>query len=137
MAGDVYSAPPYVGRGGWSWYTGSAAWMHRAAIESMFGLSQRGDEIVVRAVPAARVEPGRAAPDARRQDACASLFARAGDGRARRRRRGRVGAPARRRRDACAGRRSTAPCRLLRRPAAPAGRAAATRSRRPSSPTSG
>ncbi len=48
MAGDIYSAPPYVGRGGWSWYTGSAAWMHRAAIESMFGVSQRGDELVVR-----------------------------------------------------------------------------------------
>ena len=45
MAGDVYSAPPYVGRGGWSWYTGSAAWMHRAALESMFGMTQRGDEI--------------------------------------------------------------------------------------------
>ena len=43
MAGDVYTAPPYVGRGGWSWYTGSAAWMQRAAIESMFGLSRRGD----------------------------------------------------------------------------------------------
>jgi len=42
MAGDVYSQPPYVGRGGWSWYTGSAAWMHRAAIESMFGLTQHG-----------------------------------------------------------------------------------------------
>ena len=38
MAGDVYSAPPYAGRGGWSWYTGAAAWMHRAAIESIFGL---------------------------------------------------------------------------------------------------
>ena len=38
MAGDVYTQPPYVGRGGWSWYTGSAAWMHRAAIESVFGL---------------------------------------------------------------------------------------------------
>ena len=38
MAGDVYTQPPYVGRGGWSWYTGSAAWMHRAAIESIFGL---------------------------------------------------------------------------------------------------
>jgi len=47
VAGDVYSAPPYVGRGGWSWYTGSAAWLHRAAIESMFGVSQRGDELVV------------------------------------------------------------------------------------------
>ena len=38
MAGDIYSQPPYAGRGGWSWYTGSAGWMHRAAIESMFGL---------------------------------------------------------------------------------------------------
>ncbi|MEP7099702.1 MAG: glucoamylase family protein, partial [Burkholderiales bacterium] len=45
MAGDVYSEAPYVGRGGWSWYTGSAAWMHRAAIEHLFGLQQRGDEI--------------------------------------------------------------------------------------------
>lgn len=38
MAGDVYTHAPYVGRGGWSWYTGAAAWMHRAAIESIFGL---------------------------------------------------------------------------------------------------
>jgi cyclic beta-1,2-glucan synthetase len=38
MAGDVYTQPPYVGRGGWSWYTGRAAWMHRAAVESIFGL---------------------------------------------------------------------------------------------------
>lgn len=38
MAGDVYSQPPYAGRGGWSWYTGAAAWMHRAAVESIFGL---------------------------------------------------------------------------------------------------
>ncbi len=48
MAGDVYTAPPYVGRGGWSWYTGSAAWMHRAALDSMFGLAQHGDEIEFR-----------------------------------------------------------------------------------------
>ncbi len=38
VAGDVYSQSPYVGRGGWSWYTGAAAWLHRAAIESIFGL---------------------------------------------------------------------------------------------------
>jgi cyclic beta-1,2-glucan synthetase len=38
VAGDVYSAPPWVGRGGWSWYTGAAAWLHRAAIESVIGL---------------------------------------------------------------------------------------------------
>ena len=38
MAGDVYSQPPFVGRGGWSWYTGASGWMQRAAIESIFGL---------------------------------------------------------------------------------------------------
>ncbi len=45
MAGDVYTEAPYVGRGGWSWYTGSAAWMQRAAVEHLFGLRQRGEEI--------------------------------------------------------------------------------------------
>jgi cyclic beta-1,2-glucan synthetase len=45
VAGDVYAEAPYVGRGGWSWYTGSAAWLHRAAIESMFGMRQRRDAI--------------------------------------------------------------------------------------------
>ena len=45
MAGDVYTQPPYVGRGGWSWYTGSAAWLHRAAIESIFGLKQGAQEL--------------------------------------------------------------------------------------------
>lgn len=43
MAGDVYTQPPYVGRGGWSWYTGAAAWMHRAAMESIFGLEQTAE----------------------------------------------------------------------------------------------
>ena len=43
MAGDVYSQPPYVGRGGWSWYTGSAGWMHRAAVESILGLHLQAD----------------------------------------------------------------------------------------------
>jgi cyclic beta-1,2-glucan synthetase len=38
VAGDVYTQAPYVGRGGWSWYSGAAAWLHRAAIESIFGL---------------------------------------------------------------------------------------------------
>jgi cyclic beta-1,2-glucan synthetase len=42
MAGDVYTQPPYVGRGGWSWYTGSASWMHRAIIESLMGLQVCG-----------------------------------------------------------------------------------------------
>ncbi|MEP7296560.1 MAG: glycosyl hydrolase family 65 protein, partial [Burkholderiales bacterium] len=45
MAGDVYSEAPHAGRGGWSWYTGSAAWLHRAAIEHIFGMRLRADEI--------------------------------------------------------------------------------------------
>ena len=45
MAGDVYSQAPHVGRGGWSWYTGSAAWMQRAGSESILGLTLHGDAI--------------------------------------------------------------------------------------------
>ncbi len=45
MAGDVCTQPPYVGRGGWSWYTGAAAWMHRAAIEAIFGLKQEAQTL--------------------------------------------------------------------------------------------
>lgn len=45
MAGDIYTERPYVGRGGWSWYTGSAAWMHRAAVESILGLQVQGDQV--------------------------------------------------------------------------------------------
>lgn len=45
MAGDVYSQPPYVGHGGWSWYTGSASWMHRAAVESILGLHLLDEEL--------------------------------------------------------------------------------------------
>ena len=43
IAGDVYARAPHAGRGGWSWYTGSAAWMYRAGLESMLGLRRRGD----------------------------------------------------------------------------------------------
>ena len=45
MAGDVYGSAPYAGQGGWSWYTGAAGLMHRAVIESMFGLQQEADSI--------------------------------------------------------------------------------------------
>jgi cyclic beta-1,2-glucan synthetase len=45
MAGDVYGAAPYVGRGGWSWYTGSAAWLHRAAVETLLGLNVKGKQL--------------------------------------------------------------------------------------------
>ena len=38
IAADVYSSPRHVGRGGWTWYTGSAGWMQRAGIEGILGL---------------------------------------------------------------------------------------------------
>jgi cellobiose phosphorylase len=38
MAADVYGVAPHIGRGGWSWYTGSAGWMYRLVIESLLGL---------------------------------------------------------------------------------------------------
>jgi cyclic beta-1,2-glucan synthetase len=43
VAGDVYARPPHAGRGGWSWYTGSAAWMYRAGLESILGLRRHGE----------------------------------------------------------------------------------------------
>jgi len=42
VAADVYSRPPHVGRGGWTWYTGAAGWMQRAAIEDLLGLRIAG-----------------------------------------------------------------------------------------------
>ena len=42
VVADVYSVPPHVGRGGWSWYTGSAGWMQRAGVEGILGLRIRG-----------------------------------------------------------------------------------------------
>ncbi len=41
-AGDVYAHPAHVGRGGWTWYTGSAGWMYRAGLESILGLKRHG-----------------------------------------------------------------------------------------------
>ncbi len=43
VAADVYAAAPHVGRGGWTWYTGSAGWMQRAGVESILGLRLEGD----------------------------------------------------------------------------------------------
>jgi cyclic beta-1,2-glucan synthetase len=45
VAGDVYSRPPHVGRGGWTWYTGSAAWLYRVVLESILGLERRGCQL--------------------------------------------------------------------------------------------
>jgi cyclic beta-1,2-glucan synthetase len=45
VAADVYAHPMHVGRGGWSWYTGSAGWMYQAAIHALLGLRRRGSTI--------------------------------------------------------------------------------------------
>ena len=45
VAGDVYSRPPHVGRGGWTWYTGSAGWFYQAILESILGLHAPGDRL--------------------------------------------------------------------------------------------
>ena len=45
MAADVYTAEGHVGRGGWSWYTGSASWMYRVGLEGVLGLRKRGDTL--------------------------------------------------------------------------------------------
>ena len=43
VAADVYGATPHTGRGGWTWYTGSASWLYRIAIESILGFQLRGN----------------------------------------------------------------------------------------------
>ncbi|PZX48780.1 cyclic beta-1,2-glucan synthetase [Cereibacter changlensis] len=45
VAADVYSTPAHEGRGGWTWYTGSAGWMYRAGIEGILGVERRGDSL--------------------------------------------------------------------------------------------
>jgi cyclic beta-1,2-glucan synthetase len=45
VAADVYSAKDHVGRGGWTWYTGSAAWLYRAGLEAMLGLRLTGSAL--------------------------------------------------------------------------------------------
>jgi len=42
VCADIYSTKPHVGRGGWTWYTGSAGWLQRAGVESLLGLRLRG-----------------------------------------------------------------------------------------------
>ncbi len=49
MAADVYALAPHSGRGGWTWYTGSAGWMYRLIVESLLGVRREGDTL--------RIEP--------------------------------------------------------------------------------
>jgi cyclic beta-1,2-glucan synthetase len=45
VAADIYSEPPHVGRGGWTWYTGAAGWLHRAGLEWILGFRKRGSTL--------------------------------------------------------------------------------------------
>jgi cellobiose phosphorylase len=45
VAADVYAVPPHTGRGGWTWYTGSASWMYRLITESLLGLRLEVDKL--------------------------------------------------------------------------------------------
>jgi len=47
VAADVYAMPPHTGRGGWSWYTGSAGWMYRLTLESLLGVRRLGDRLII------------------------------------------------------------------------------------------
>jgi cellobiose phosphorylase len=47
VAADVYALNPHVGRGGWTWYTGSAGWMYRLIVESLLGLRLETDKLFI------------------------------------------------------------------------------------------
>jgi cyclic beta-1,2-glucan synthetase len=47
VAADVYTATGHLGRGGWTWYTGSASWMYRVALEAILGFHKRGDTLFI------------------------------------------------------------------------------------------
>jgi len=46
LAADIYSSPQHLGRGGWTWYTGSSAWLWRFGIEGLLGLRRSGRELI-------------------------------------------------------------------------------------------
>jgi len=47
VAGDVYAFAPHAGRGGWTWYTGSAGWMYQLLVEALLGMERRGNQLRV------------------------------------------------------------------------------------------
>jgi cellobiose phosphorylase len=47
VAADVYAVAPHIGRGGWTWYTGSSGWMYRLIMESLLGLSLEGERLTL------------------------------------------------------------------------------------------
>jgi cyclic beta-1,2-glucan synthetase len=47
VAADVYTAEGQLGRGGWTWYTGSASWMFRVGLETILGFTKRGSSLLI------------------------------------------------------------------------------------------
>jgi cyclic beta-1,2-glucan synthetase len=45
VAADICGAPPHTGRGGWTWYTGSASWMYRVGLEAILGVRRAGETL--------------------------------------------------------------------------------------------
>ena len=50
VCADIYSTDPYIRRGGWTWYTGSAAWMYRLGLEAILGFNKIGDSLNINPV---------------------------------------------------------------------------------------
>jgi cyclic beta-1,2-glucan synthetase len=48
VAADVYTAQGHLGRGGWTWYTGSASWMYRVGLEAILGFTKRGNSLTIK-----------------------------------------------------------------------------------------
>jgi cellobiose phosphorylase len=48
VAADVYAVAPHTGRGGWTWYTGSAGWLYRLIVESLLGVNRESDRLHIR-----------------------------------------------------------------------------------------
>jgi cyclic beta-1,2-glucan synthetase len=47
VAADIYTAEGHLGRGGWTWYTGSASWLYRVGLEGILGFRRRGDTLII------------------------------------------------------------------------------------------
>jgi cyclic beta-1,2-glucan synthetase len=47
VVADLYTAEGHLGRGGWTWYTGSASWMYRVGLEAILGFHKRGEKLAV------------------------------------------------------------------------------------------
>jgi len=47
VAADIYGEPPFTGRGGWTWYTGSAGWLYRFGLEKILGFKKEGEYLII------------------------------------------------------------------------------------------